>query len=222
MQWNWHGRILNKKGEIMTEDTITVPEHYKLLVKEIKPLIKEIQDAFINRPAPSGYNYQGLDEAVERLKRLERPIKNITAAFNDISHILEDKTVSSEKIRYLISQLRLPIGEVISYFHEIWKRPFKPEIANGQAILSAIPERILRECLTAFEQATDVVEKPEEMVKKHGKQKFYINIVFGDEEINHFLQWIKGHPSYQVKLQKSDWWTAAAIGFLFGYWIGDD
>ena len=208
----------------MPEETITVPEHYKLLAKEIKPLIKEIQSAFINKPVPSGYNYQGIDEAVERFKNFERPIKSITAALNDIStYVLsEDKAVNPENIHYRISQLSLPIREVISSFHDIWKRPFKPEIADGQPILSAVPEMILRRCLTAFEQVIDVVENPEEMVKRHGKQKFYIEIVFGSEEIDSFAQWFDRHKTGLAKLQKRDWWTAAAIGFLFGYWMGDE
>lgn len=218
----------------MPEETIKVPEHYKLVAEEIKPLIKEIQDAFINKPVPSGYNYQGFNEVVKRFANFEKPIKEIITAVNDIStHILpEDKAASSEDIHSWISRLSLPIREVISCFHNIWKRPFEPDIADGQPILSAVPEMIIRKCLTAFEQIIDVVENPEEMIKRHSKQKFYIDIVFGSEEAELFSQWLDRHQAslteqynasiIQEEIKKRSWLTPAIFGFLLGYWMGNE
>ncbi|MCX8027428.1 MAG: hypothetical protein N3A62_06210, partial [Thermodesulfovibrionales bacterium] len=90
-------------------------------------------------------------------------------------------------------------------------------------LISAIPERVLRECLNAFEKIVDIVENPQEIRQKYGSFNVNLKIIFGDEEIKMFERWVS---EKRLKIcgipEKIYTFTHLAIAFLIGWWLGDD
>lgn len=212
----------------MSEEKIVVPEHYRTLSQELKPIIKEIQKAFINRPLPEGLPVQDISLSVTVwISPLERILKDITSDLNKLGQLMMsgNEAVSPLDIRIYMKSIRQSIEKVIAIFHDVWKRPFSAGLADGQPFFSAVPERILRECLTLFEQIVDIVENPDDVMKKYGSYMVNLNVTFGDEEINRLNDWLKAKTAHNYetvrKGMRNSIWTLAAA-FLFGYWMGDD
>ncbi len=174
------------------KEPITAPEHYKLLAQELRPLVKVIQDAFVHRPLPSGYcnvdtreiYRYWLDPLKESAEELKHTLVEIT------SRILSESCTGHEEIVKSVSVLNGVVKKLINIFHDIWRESFPNDLAQGQPILSAIPERVLRECLSAFEKVIDIVDKPEEMVERHGGHSFSIRVDLAAGETNRFTEWL--------------------------------
>jgi hypothetical protein len=204
---------------------IIVPEHYKILVDNLKPLIKDIQNAFINRPVPEGRYVENVSLlATLWLEPLERTIKKLTTELNELSNlIMPGKEPLAYEIRYSVQSLSQVIKSVIDIFHDIWKRRFHPNISDSQTLLSAVPEMILKECISLFERIVDIVENPNEVKTKYGSFNVNLTITFGDEEIKRFGQWLNQN---RLKIsgisEKRYTFSNLALAFLLGWWIGDD
>ncbi|GER92643.1 hypothetical protein A45J_0361 [hot springs metagenome] len=212
----------------MLERKIVVPDHYKVLAQELKPLIREIQNAFVNRPVPEGLPIQDIALCSAMwINPLEGIFKNITSDLNKLGQLMMPgkEAVSSLDIKIYIKSIRQSIDKVIDIFHNIWKRPFPVEYADGQPLFSAVPEMIIRKCLTLFEQIVDIVENHHDVMKKYGSSTVSLNVTFGDEEINRLDRWMntKAAANYEMvrKDMRNSIWTLAAV-FLLGYLIGDD
>lgn len=212
----------------MSEEKIVVPEHYQVLAQELKPVIREIQNAFVNRPVPEGSPIRDMAFCSAMwINPLEGIFKNITSDLNKLGQLMmpSKEAVSSLDIRIYIKSIRQSIDKVIDIFHDIWKRPFPVEYADGQPLFSAVPEMIIRKCLTLFEQIVDIVENPRDVMKKYGSSTVNLNVTFGDEEINRLDRWMKAKTAANYEMARKDTrnsiWTLAAA-FMLGYWIGDD
>jgi hypothetical protein len=206
-------------------DKIIVPEYYKFLASELKPLVKEIQSAFVNRPVPTGRYIDDISLfATLWLNPLELTIKKLASDFNMLgSLVAPHKEPALYEIRHSVRSLSAAIKSVIEIFHDIWKRPFSPNIADGQVLISAVPEMILKECLGVFEKVIDIVENPHEVKAKYGSFDVNMQITFGDDEIKQFEKWLnKRRPVISGISEKRYSFGNLALAFVLGWWIGDD
>ncbi len=212
----------------MSEQKIIVPEQYKALAQQLNPLIRGIQKAFVNRPVPVGAPIRDMTLCSTMwINPLERIFKDITSDLNKLGQLMMPgrEAASSLEISIYIKSIKRTIQKVVDIFHDIWKRPFAVEFADGQPIFSAVHEMMLRKCLTLFEQIIDIVENPRDVMKKYGSYTVNLNITFGDEEINRLSDWMKDKNNANYAMARKNnqdiFWKLAAA-FVIGYWIGDD
>jgi hypothetical protein len=205
-----------------------IPGHLRLFAEEIRPVTEKIRDAFIYRPSPSGRIIADFNEfrvvLNDWFNRLKASAQDMTLELNGpLSSALakEDK----EMISRSVASFENYIDEIITISHEIWGTAFPLEVADGQALLCAVPDRMLRECLAVFEEVAAIVENPGKMAKKHGSSTIRLDLVFDGIEINRFAEWLKERGLLIKRIRKAEgrkrFWNIAAA-FLLGFWIGDD
>lgn len=209
----------------MSEEKTVVPEHYQVLAQELKPLIKDIQSAFISRPVPNGRHIEDISLlATLWMDPLELTIKKLASELNMLGSLAAShRKPAVYEIRHSVKSLTAAIKSVINIFHDIWKRPFSPNIADGQALISAVPEMILKECLGVFEKVIDIVENPHEVKAKYGSFTVNLTITFGDKEIKQLERWINERKTAIMGISEKRYtFSNLAVAFLLGWWIGDD
>jgi hypothetical protein len=203
----------------MPEDKLAIPEHYKLLAQELKPLVNVIQDALIHRPLASVCRNADADEIFRCcLDSLNVSTGELRHALDEInSRILSGKNTGHNEIINSVSSLYKTVRKLIHILHDIRKESFPNDLAQGQTLLSAIPERVLQECLSAFEKIIDIIEKPKEMITCNGGNSFSIRVNLGAEETNQFSGWLRNRAGY-----KDSGLSQVTAVFLLYLWLGRD
>ncbi|MBI5741461.1 MAG: hypothetical protein HZA16_12200 [Nitrospirae bacterium] len=213
-------------------ETPLVPEYAKLFVEKLKPLSNEILDSFLNRPVPDGKPYCRLEDITSPVfSRLTTVALEMTSTISNMKGFsgVED-TVSEQDINESVYKLRLHVREAIGVFHYIWKRPFPAGLCDGQPLISAVAEMILKDILAIFAKIIDIVEKPDEALSKYGSCKIRLSLDFSDSTAIHFTRWMEekmqsgflttGERIEQDTTEKYGSFSKIAGGIIFGWWIG--
>jgi hypothetical protein len=211
-------------------DEIIVPAHYRFLANALKPLIREIQDAFVNRPVPQGTPY-GDEVWAEELhaicKKMASIIGKLTKTVNTIPGCIgeKDDNISESAIIQTVSNIDAQLREVIKIFHQMWERPFPPDLAGGQPLVSAMMEDVLRGCLDIFKKVVDIVERPEEIFDKYEGYTIRLKLELDGKSANRFNEWIKERQTEIVRgktitCSKSNGLRKFILGAFLGWWFG--
>lgn len=184
----------------MGEDTVAVPEYYKVFAAELKGLVAMIDEAFINRPVPRGKPWQDLRSALlPVMGSTGDSIKTLTKSINALSGHLASKAAGSVGAKNnddVVAELNAELSNMIGCFHMIWQSPFPREFADGQPLLSAVVEDVLRECRTFFLKFIDITEMPlEKIAEKYGSNKINLLVTFGDQSALRFMRWFNARDA---------------------------
>ncbi len=212
----------------MSDDEIIIPKHYKVLADALKPLIREIQNAFVNRPVPQGIPYETLPDALQPIfDNAPEIIQKLSDIMNAVPGCLalKEDNVSEDAVIDAVSNVEKEIRRIIGFFHHLWERPFPPDLAGGQPLASAIMEDVLRGCLDIFEKLVDIVERPEEILNKYGSYTIQLKLVLDGQAANRFNQWINERKNaiyFQKTLTCRDNSKTKnfLLGALLGWWFG--
>ena len=214
----------------MSDDEIKVPEHYRILANALKPLMREIQNAFVNRPVPQGVPYDAVvwsEELHAIFDKMSAIIEKLTKAVNAVPGCLAEKedNIPESAIMQAVSNIGGQLRETIKIFHQIWERPFPPDLAGGQPLASAMMEDVLRECLDIFEKVVDIVERPEDILDKYGSYTIQLKLALDGRSANRFSEWLEERRKEfvcerTVVCSKSSGPKNFLLGALLGWWLG--
>lgn len=211
---------------MIPDDCVIIPEPYKILAWELKRLSGVIVTALINKPVPSGSPWELPDSLRIFMDSASCIIPRLTACFNKMPDCsAEDEQVDSKNAAMLhwIGNLEGEVKEAIRHYHKVWSRPFPQLYADGQPVMSAVFEDILKECLILFEKLIDIFElPPEEIPQKYGSTKINLSITFGPEAIERLSLWFQHNRSAFgcFSMRKSGLSDPLLLGLLLGWGIG--
>lgn len=195
----------------MTDDPVVMPEHYKILAHEMKRLSLAIRDSFVERPLPQGipWNIPGdlqkfcddLRKSVERLSSCVNTLPGCSAGINPDGDI---NIAMSEAVR----RLNREVTDLIGLYHKLWQRPFPDAYIDGQPIMSAMFEDLLRDCLSLFRKVIDIVELPPEQIPvKYGSTNISLSLTFNPNIAHRMLLWLnekQAHGTCIEQLKRSE------------------
>ena len=168
---------------------VTIPEHYKLFVKEIEPYVEQIRAA-VKYKLPCGTPL----ETVSQTKTLidSQAMQNISDSITSFgSNIFARESVSSETITLEADRFGSAVRYYLSLFEIIRSRPFPPGYESGHPLLVAVLRKPLQDLLDAMDQVLVVMTNPEEGVARHGGLIISLVIKFDIEsEAQRFQRWI--------------------------------
>ncbi|HAK88560.1 MAG: hypothetical protein A2077_04115 [Nitrospirae bacterium GWC2_46_6] len=193
----------------MSEDDIKVPEHYRVLANALKPLIKEIQNAFVNRPVPQGVPYKTIvwsEELYTMFGKMSAIIEKLTKAVNAVPGCLAEKedNIPESAIMQAVSSISEQLRKVINIFYQIWERPFPTDLAGGQPLASAMMEDVL---------------------SKYGSYTVQLKLLLDGQSANRFNEWLEEQKTAFVRertiaCSKSSGTRNFLLGALLGWWFG--
>lgn len=214
----------------MPEDEIKVPEHYKVLAHALKPLIREIQHAFINRPVPQGIPCEAgawSEELHAMLDKMSEIVQKLTDTMNAVPGCLAEKedNIPENAVVQTVSNISEQLRQSIKFFHQIWERPFPSDLAGGQPLASAIIEDVLRGCLDIFEKVVDIVERPDEILGRYGSYSIQLKLVLDGQAANRYNQWLSERrinlsSQRTSACHKNDRTKNFLLGAFLGWWLG--
>lgn len=208
----------------MSDDTIVLPENYKLLSGLLKPVINDIQNAFLNRPVPEGSPFESLHEAIQPIAEdLSQIITELTETLNNIPGCtaIEEDNTSRQAVIEAANIINESIQSIISIYNHVWIRPFPVKFESGQILASAGIEEILRECLSFFKKIVDIVERPEEIFAIYGSYTVDMKLTLKGQALQDFSEWLHEQQSPKYSTNSADERNKNLfLGFLFGWWIG--
>ena len=214
----------------MSEDDIKVPEHYRVLANALKPLTREIQNAFVNRPVPQGVPYETIvwsEKLYTMFGKMSAIIEKLTKAVNAVPGCLAEKedNIPESAIMQAVSSISEQLRKVINIFHQIWERPFPTDLAGGQPLVSAMMEDVLRGCLDIFEQVVNIVARPEDILSKYGSYTVQLKLVLDGQSADRFSEWLEERRTEFVRertvaCSKSSGPSNFLLGALLGWWFG--
>jgi len=190
--------LSNSDAENMEQVNYDLPEDKKVLVEYISQLKSEIEGALLNRPVPSGKPYPDLAEAsLEHLKEIETAIPKIEIALNELLYLFELKPESmADEISTRSIKAENNIRKWIEIYYSLWERPFPKGEEMAQTLISAFPEKVLRDVLGGFQQIIKIADAPDQAVKNYGSESMSLRInVNLDREAEQFEQYQKTHFS---------------------------
>ncbi|MBI5015717.1 MAG: hypothetical protein HZB55_09540 [Deltaproteobacteria bacterium] len=211
---------------------INVSEYQHTLAMELRPLIGQLQEAFVRRPVPPDWEVPATE--IEGLwvrtgmwmsDALHALTMSLPALFRDPGL---SGTAAPATARARVASVSKDVETLIVVFHGLWAWRFPRELSDGQPVMSAVVERPLRDILEVLEKVVAAIERPEEALAKCGSDRIEFNLTLGStEEIAAFSRWAErlGSPfrrSLPAPRGKDGCsWTSLAIAFALGYWIGD-
>jgi len=190
--------ISSSDAENIEQENYDLPEDKKVLVEYISQLKREIEDALLNRPVPSGKPYSDLAEAtLEHLKEIETAIPQIEIALNELLYLFELKPENmADEISTRSIKAEKNIRQWIEIYYNLWERPFPKGEEMTQTLISAFPEKVLRDVLGGFQQIIKIADAPDQAVKDYGSESMTLSIhVNLDREAEQFEQYQKTHFS---------------------------
>ncbi len=208
---------------------VSVPRHYRLLLKDFKEIKGMIERALIDRPQIMEDSPWDRYDISQFFDGLDNSIDNISNAFNRLS---DEVLQSSEEEMALIElkEYMTPIYKEVSFLREkiytLWERPFPPELFEGQILLSELMEKPLRQIWKIFDEFISIIEDPDGYIEKYGSNKITLNLTFDiEKEAEALLNWIK-RISYlhdedisKVKSESCSF-ASLALAFMLGKWWG--
>ena len=193
----------------MSEDDIKVPEHYRVLANALKPLTREIQNAFVNRPVPQGVPYETIvwsEKLYTMFGKMSAIIEKLTKAVNAVPGCLAEKedNIPESAIMQAVSSISEQLRKVINIFYQIWERPFPTDLAGGQPLASAMMEDVL---------------------SKYGSYTVQLKLVLDGQSADRFSEWLEERRTEFVRertvaCSKSSGPSNFLLGALLGWWFG--
>lgn len=174
-------------------DSITVAPHYATLATNLKPLIRKIEQVFINKALPSGHPWGDLQDATAMFGSAGDSLSATIVALNGLNDsVFTASNPSDESVRQAVVRLETPLDNVLKAFRTFWERPFPVGLEQGQYLASAILERPLRQLLQVLEKVVMTIDDPAGAVAQYGTASFNLNVVFqAEEEAERFEEWCR-------------------------------
>jgi len=203
-------------------NSITVAPHYMTLAACLKPLIREIEQVFINKIPPSGNPWVDFQEASDMFGSAMESLSATIAALNGLNEIVFAATnPSDESVRQTVARVKYPLDNVLNAFRTFWGRPFPVGLEQGQYLASAIMERPLRQLLQVLEQVVMSIDDPAGAVARYGTASFDLEVVFqAEEEAQRFEEWCQNIKQNTDNKPKGGGFGLVALlaSFLLGRW----
>ena len=207
--------------------TITVPPHYHVAARELRKVIKVLQDAFVNRPVPAGSPYYGIDGALACVNdRIVKAVDQLGGPFDRLGALLAMKTVAESVMSSAVADVEKAIVRLVDSYHGVWRFPFPAGLEQGQILVSAVVEQILRKIMAGLELMIDVVDHPEMVVPRNGSARVDLNInIAPGPEMAELQRWVNS-----VTVAEQNYVTTSVtrecrsfkwlVAFFLGCWIG--
>ncbi|MDA8434274.1 MAG: hypothetical protein M0Z60_15120 [Nitrospiraceae bacterium] len=197
----------------MGNEETTVSETFRTFGREIKPLIAEIRDAFVDRPVPIGRPASDFGRVANSwIGRTGDLRRELLQGFNALTTrvLSPEGGLSREEIRAAVAAYRVHIADAVGLFHEMWLRPFPAGIAEAQPLFSSIIEKILRCVLMTLEEMADIIDNPETAADKYGSTMIHLHASLDTEaEELRLNSWCERHR-----------WSAKRRDLMLGFLAG--
>ena len=170
-------------------DEVTIPEHYKLFVKEIEPYVEQVRAA-VKYKSPSGTPFETVSQA--KILIDSQALQNISDSITSFgSNIFAGESVSGETITLEANRFGSAVRYYLSIFEILRSKPFPPGYETGHPLLVAVFRKPLQDLLDAMDQIFEVMTNPEACVARHGGLKISLVAKFDIEsEVQQFQRWI--------------------------------
>jgi hypothetical protein len=97
--------------------TITVPPHYLLAARELRKVTKTLQDAFINRPVPSGSPFNGIDAALACVNdRNVKAVDQLGGPFDRLGALLATEDVVESVMLAALADVEKAINRLVDSY----------------------------------------------------------------------------------------------------------
>ncbi|GAM10426.1 hypothetical protein OR1_02715 [Geobacter sp. OR-1] len=191
----------------MSEDTCSVPEHYRILAQELAPLRDKIRATLRERPMCSGKKLTSFVQAANILSMFDAD--RISSVFTSISStILARESVSRSIIVSAVDELSCAVNSCLSTFYELSSCQFPEGYEAGKPLVIALPERFLLQLTEFMDRLLLTIEDPAAAHLEYGTTKITLNVTFNiDAEVRRFQDWIgsvkQEEPNSRVSCNKT-------------------
>jgi len=206
----------------------SVPEHYKTLADRLEKVVGKVAREMMNRPVPEWARWNDITELFERVSNyFTKNIQALSDSTNQLTEqVLAKENVDDNIIWNSVQSISTPLFNLVSLYHFIWSRPFPSGMEQGQPLLAAMVERVIKDYIDMLDDVILVTKDPEKAVKKHGSLTVRMHMDFRiDEEAKRFNDWLNFCVvENQVKKRKNirNILLTAFAGFLMHDWFWDD
>ena len=170
-------------------DEATIPEHYKLFMKEIEPYIEQVRAA-LKYKSPTGTPFEEVSHTKAFID--SQAFKNITDSILSLSlRILAVESVSENTITLEADRFGSAVKYYLALFETLRSKPFPTGYETGHPLLVAFMRKPLQDLLDAMDQIAEIIAHKNEFVARHGSLVIKIVVKFDVEsEQSRFQKWI--------------------------------
>lgn len=160
-------------------DEATIPEHYKLFMKEIEPYIEQVRAA-LKYKSPTGTPFEEVSHTKAFID--SQAFKNITDSILSLSlRILAVESVSENTITLEADRFGSAVKYYLALFETLRSKPFPTGYETGHPLLVAFMRKPLQDLLDAMDQLHEVIAHPNEFVARNGPLEIKIVAKFDVE-----------------------------------------
>lgn len=220
-------------------NTVSCPEHYSQVARELTRLNKTIIQGVLHRPYPKGREWVVPNEISRLFEKMLDLIGTLSREIEAFSKTIlaTDTQPTDADVGRAFERVSCPVERLLELYHVLWQRPFPEDLAPGQYLLSEIMERPLRGLFELFEKALGVIDNPGRVLGCKGPETISLSLKLdADREVCAFLRWCddfslaewardkggrrKNARASRVKLRHPGRWFGVAVACLFGWFMG--
>jgi len=196
-----------------------LPDHYHVLAEELGPLTVMLREVLQYYPSPEGKPLEDISGLIDEMNHvLKQNIEGlVTATDNLTTEILAKEYAPRETVRRAVTRIEEPLLNMITCYHDFWKRPFPAGLEEGQMLFTAILKKPVEEYLEQLEMILFIIDNPGEASEKYGINSIELKTVFHIEDaVNAFHRWLKKtHGSGKKTVRKGLWILLLALSAGF-------
>lgn len=200
-----------------------LPDHYHVLAEELGLLTVMLREVLQYYPSPDGKPLDDISGLIEEMNRvLKQNIEDLAKATDNLTaEVLINEYVPGETIRQAVARIEEPLLNMLTCYHDFWKRPFPVGLEEGQMLFTAILRKPVEEYLGQLEKILFIIENPHKTSEKYGISSVNLKTAFDIEDVvNTFREWLKGSHAHGKKISRKGLWVllfALSAGFAVAF-----
>lgn len=200
-----------------------LPDHYHILAEELSPLTVMLREVLQYYPSPEGKPLEDISELIDEMNRvLKQNIEGLAAAAHNLTaEVLAKEYAPRETIHQAVARIEEPLLNMMSCYHDFWKRPFPAGLEEGQMLFTDILKKPVEEYLEQLETIMFAINNPGEASEKYGIDRIELKAIFHIEDaVNAFHKWFKKTYGSGKKTVRKGLWIlllALSAGFTVAF-----
>jgi hypothetical protein len=200
-----------------------LPDHYHILAEELRPLDIMLREVLMYYPSPEGRPLEGISALIDEMNGiLKQNFEALASATDNLTtEVLLKRHAPRETVRQAVALIEEPLLNMLTSYHDFWKRPFPPGLEEGQILFTDILRKPVEEYLKQLENVLSVIDSPEEAPGKYDAGIIELKTVFNiRDEVNAFHEWLKKTRRPEKKIVGKGLWIllfALSAGFAMAF-----
>lgn len=203
-------------------ETYAARPHVRRLAEGLRHPIELLREAIVNRPVPSDSVVQDVPAAIESaVARMSGITSDVTAAFNGLGAVAAHPAPLDDDLQRALSGVSVACEALCEVHRAIWRDPYPPGFETGQALLSAMQEKLMRTTLDALERIVAAALDPAGAVRRYGSSRIHVAVVLEvDREGAMLTEWVRGKFGPTPGRSSGRGWGRTLLAFGIGWLLG--